>query len=144
MSTILCRSNPRQKAQGVDRFTLLADLEVQFYRICAGIAHFGDFLAAAYCLTFCHENPSIMRVSAQECIVVFNDDEPTVAAQTRPRVHHPTGRGRPHRRARYRSPYCLVLTRISPRRDRLRAIPSYEPAVPQYLRARRERTETTR
>lgn len=65
----------RQIFYRIDRFPLITDLEVQLDPVAIRIAHFGNLLTPLYLLLFLDQNPVIMRVSRQNIVTVFDDDQ---------------------------------------------------------------------
>ena len=71
-----------------------ADLEVQLHLVGVGVAHLGDLLAARDLLAFLHEDLAVVRVRRQVRVVVLDDDELAVAAQSGAGVDDLAGRAR--------------------------------------------------
>jgi hypothetical protein len=58
--------------------------------VTAGTActHFSYLLAALDILTLSNKDPVVMGIGTEICLVVFNNDKPTITPESTPRVHN--------------------------------------------------------
>ncbi|MDQ0586733.1 hypothetical protein QFZ47_000842 [Variovorax paradoxus] len=75
-------SPARQVARRVDGLALAADFEMQLDAVGVAVAHLGDLLALLHRLVFLHEQRLVMRIGREVGVVVLQDDQVAVAAQT--------------------------------------------------------------
>ena len=72
----------------IDRFALAANFKVQLDTVCVAVAHLSDLLTFFNALVFLDHQGLVVRVSCQERVVVFKDDQVTVATQSRTGINH--------------------------------------------------------
>ena len=69
---------------------------MKFHPVSVAVAHLGNLLAPFDRLVFFNKQSLVVRVGRQKGIVVFENDQVAIAAQTRTGVHHPAISRRQH------------------------------------------------
>src|SRR3981189_3457386 len=80
-----------KKKQGIDRFAVLTNFEIQDWRVLSTLPHMGDNLTHRNRLAVMHQHLAIVGVRGQQIVAVFDNDQIAVAAQTAARVDHAAG-----------------------------------------------------
>src|SRR5674476_174762 len=76
----------------IDRFAETAHFKMKLYLAGIGLAHECDFLSARDALPFLHQYLVVMRISTEVGIVVLDDDQLAITAQTAAAIDHLAGR----------------------------------------------------
>jgi hypothetical protein len=77
-----------QKLGGIDGFALAANFKMQFDPIGIGFTHLGDLLPPSHLLVFLDQQALVVGVCGQKSVVVLEDDQVAVSAQTCTRIDH--------------------------------------------------------
>src|SRR5262245_2264000 len=86
-----------QEADRIHRLAVAADLEMQLHPVGIARAHLRDALALGHVLTFLHQQLVVVRVDAEERVVVLDHDELAEAAYAGTTEDHPPRRAGQHR-----------------------------------------------
>jgi hypothetical protein len=85
----------------IDRFSLAANLEMEFDAVSIGLAHFGNLLSFIDLLVLLDQQGLVVSVCAQKSVVVLQDDQVAVTSQTRTCIHNMAVCGGQNRIARF-------------------------------------------
>src|SRR6266853_2093694 len=106
--------------RGVDGLAEATDFEMKLDLVGVGVAHLADLLPLADLLSFLDQNLPVVRVRGKVGVVVLDDDQLAIAAQSRSRVNDPTGGAGQHRLTGLpRDVYALEIRTFGKSRDDL-------------------------
>src|SRR6185437_1300761 len=74
--------------QWIHRFSILPNFKMKFYQTRVSISHLGDFLPFCYCLSFLYQEFTVVGVGTKVSVVMFDNDELTVTAQSCAAINH--------------------------------------------------------
>lgn len=82
--------------QRVGGFSIYANFKMQHISADAAGSELRDFLSLFDALLFLHHQGTVVRIGAQEPVIVFDDDQVAIVQQAAACIHHFTVRGSQH------------------------------------------------